>query len=660
MTVWQATFWTFLVLLGLAVPLTQLGRRSKTVRAFGIFLLLLGTLAGLSVASKCLWQGIPVSIVLPSIASFTVSLTIDRLSALFLFLICSVSLPVVTYSTSYIAHHYEAGKARWMWALLSLFVLSMAVVVTSSTGFAFLVGWELMTLVSAGLILVEGDSKGRIDNVFIYLLMMHVGAAAVVASFFLYWPFAHGLEFASIRSASANLSAGARTAIFLLTFVGFGTKAGIIPFHLWLPRAHPIAPSPVSALMSGVMLKTAIYGFVRFGFDFLGGGPSWWGYLVLMAGAVSGLLGVLFAIAEHDLKRLLAYHSVENIGIIYLGLGSSLLFLANNAPQWAGLALIAALLHSLNHALFKSLLFLGAGAISHSTHTLDLEEHGGLLRRMPITGAAFLVGCCSIIALPLFNGFISEWLTFQSFLQGSTLSHSAAQIVLPLMVGVLALIGGLAAACFIKVYGAAFLGRPRSSEAADAAEAPFTMQMGMVLLAAGCVMLGIFPLPVLLTLAHLAQHLVPGSSMPDEIYSISSVIPWIAVTLLILLVVLFAARRARRTAATWACGLPSLGSRMQYSASAFSKPLRMVFARVYQADRKIETLPEDQTYFPSSVSYRSVRTTSFEKSFYRPAVERVVELAHWLRLLQTGNIQVYLLYIFLTLVGLLMYLRFQL
>ena len=659
MMVWQAAYWSFLILLGVIVPLTQLGGKLRAVRAPGVFLLLLGILAGLSVAGVCLWRGIPVVIELPSVGAFPVSLTMDRLSALFLFLICSVSLPVVIYSTSYIPQHYAAAKARWLWALLSLFVLSMAVVVTASTGFAFLAGWELMTLVSAGLILIEGDSEERVANIYIYLLMMHVGAAAVVASFFLYWPFAQGLEFAAIRSASANLPAGVRTALFLLTFIGFGTKAGIIPFHLWLPRAHPIAPSPVSALMSGVMLKTAIYGIVRFGFDFLGGGPQWFGYLVLAAGAVSGLLGVLYAIAEHDLKRLLAYHSVENIGIIYLGLGSAFLFLANGAPQWASLALVAALLHTFNHALFKSLLFLGAGAISHSTHTLDLEEHGGLLKRMPVTGTVFLIGCCSIAGLPLFNGFISEWLTFQSFLRGATLTDPAAQAVLPLMVGVLALIGGLAAACFVKVYGAAFLGRARSPEAAGAAETPLAMRVGMILLAAGCIALGIFPLPILLPLAQLAQLLMPGSAMPEEIFSISRVIPWVAVTLVAIVGGVSAVRRVQRSTATWACGLPALSSRMQYSASAFSKPLRMVFARVYRPERKIEILPASQPYFASSVTYRSVRTTSYEKAFYRPAVERVLSLAHGLRQLQTGNIQVYLLYIFLTLVGLLVFLRFS-
>jgi hydrogenase-4 component B len=658
MMAWQATFWVFLILLGVIVPLTQVGGRAKSIRALGAFLLVPATVAGLLVAGVCLWQGITVAIDLSRVASFPVVLTIDRLSALFLFLICSVSLPVVVYSTSYIAHHYETGRARWIWALLSLFILSMAVVVTSSTGFAFLVGWELMTLVSAGLILIEGDSKDRIDNVFIYLLMMHVGAAAVVASFFLYWPFAPGLDFAAMRGASATLSVGARTALFLLTFIGFGTKAGIIPFHLWLPRAHPIAPSPVSALMSGVMLKTAIYGFVRFSFDFLGGGPAWWGYLVLTAGAISGLLGILFALQENDLKRMLAYSSIENVGIIYLALGTSLLFLAHGSPEWAALALVAALIHSLNHAFFKSLLFLGAGAISHGTHLLTQDELGGLQKRMPFTGAAILIGCCSIAGLPLFNGFVDEWLLFRSFLAGSNLSSAQGQVVLPLLVGALALIGGLSLTCFVKAYGVVFLGRPRSLQAENAHEVPQPMRGALIALAAVCFGVGVLPAVLLAPLSQLANELVRALPPSGEM-QFFGVMPWIGAAILVIAGFSLFVRRGKRVTATWGCGLPTLTARMQYTATAFSKPLRMVFARVYKPDRKIDMFPADQPYFPSSVSYHSVRTTSFERSFYRPAVERVVGLAHWLRMLQTGNIQVYLLYIFLTLVGLLVYLRFQ-
>jgi hydrogenase-4 component B len=534
--------------------------------------------------------------------------------------------------------------------------MSMVVVVTASTLFAFLFGWELMTLFSAGLILIDGDSEERRHSIFVYLLMMHAGAAAVIGAFLLFLP--HAGNFAEMRASATSMPPTLRTAVFLLAFVGFGTKAGIVPLHLWLPRAHPIAPSPVSALMSGVMLKTAIYGFVRFAFDFLGGGPSWWGYLVLLTGCVSGLLGVLYAIAEHDLKRLLAYHSVENIGIIYLGLGAALVFAANHSPVWAALALAAALLHCLNHAIFKSLLFLGAGAISDAAHTVDLEELGGLLKRMPLTGTAFLIACCSIVGLPLFNGFVSEWLTFRSFLAGSEMSNFSAAIILPLAAGVLALIGGLAAACFAKVYGVAFLGRPRSREAAIANEVPLPMQAGMGALAAACVAIGVFPGLVLRSLGKLTAELLPGAELPQAATSLSGILPWIALSALVLVASIAALKRTKRLTATWACGLPGLNERMQYTSTAFSKPLRKVFSQVYKADRTVEVVPDGTPYFPVSISYRSVRTTSFEKSLYRPGVDAIVAAANRLRQLQTGNIQIYLLYIFAALIALLVFMRF--
>jgi hydrogenase-4 component B len=645
--------------LGICVPLILIASRAKGARKFAIALISSACLAGCVAAVAGFLRQSPPLLDLSWATAFPFSLAIDRLSAFFLLLVCAVAIPVTIFAVPYFDLHYSEQRRNWTWAFFSLFLLSMIVVVTAATGFAFLAGWELMTLVSAALILIEGDSKERRHNVFIYLLMMHVGAAAVATCFFLFLPYSHSLDFGAIRAAGMAMPAGIRTAVFLAAFIGFGTKAGIIPLHLWLPRAHPIAPSPVSALMSGIMLKTAIYGFVRFGFDFLGGGPSWSGYVVLSAGAVSGVLGVLYAIAEHDLKRLLAYHSVENIGIIYLGLGTSLLFLAYHAPLWAALALIAALLHTFNHALFKSLLFLGAGAISNETNTVDLEELGGLLRRMPVTGTAFLIGCCSIVGLPLFNGFISEWLIFRSFLAGSTLLNTKGQIVLPLMVGVLALIGGLAAACFVKAFGVAFLGRPRSAEAEHAVEAPLLMRIGMLLLAAACLLIGILPGLLLRPLTSLVQELIPGGGVPEETLSIARIMPWIAAIVFGTAALVGLFKRRERIARTWACGLPGLSSRMQYTSTVFSKPIRFVFARVYRPDRKVERLPADQPYFPVSISYQSVRTTSYERSLYRPFVDVIVSMAHRLRRLQTGNIQVYLLYIFLALVSLLLFMRFQ-
>ena len=654
----SAPFILLLVVLGVAVPLILVVSRAQSARGLAIALILTASLAGCLIAVSGFWGQSVHGLDLSGMTPFPFSLAVDHLSAFFLLLVCAVAIPITIFAAPYFDLHYSQRRRNWTWGFFSLFLLSMIVVVTAATGFTFLTGWELMTLVSAGLILIEGDSAERRHNVFIYLLMMHAGAAAVAACFFLFLPYSHGLDFGAIRASSAGMPDGIRAAIFLAAFIGFGTKAGLIPLHLWLPRAHPIAPSPVSALMSGIMLKTAVYGFVRFTFDFLGGGPLWWGYVVLLVAAVTGLLGILYAIAENDLKRLLAYSSVENIGFIFLGLGTSLVFLAHGIRLGAALALVAALFHAFNHALFKSLLFLGAGAISNSTHSVNLDELGGLQRRMPLTGAAVLIGCCSIAGLPLSNGFVSEWLTFRSFLAGSTLIDTKAQIILPLMVGILALISGLAAACFVKTFGTAFLGRPRSTGAEHAKEAPRGMRVGLVLLGASCLAVGIFPGFLLRPLVTLAQVLIPGAGVPEETLSIARVIPWIAAILLGTAALASLFNRRERLARTWACGLPGLSSRMQYTSTVFSKPIRFVFAQVYRPDRKVEELPTDQPYFPVSISYRSVRTTSYERALYRPFVELIVSLAHRLRRLQTGNIQVYLLYIFLALVSLLTFLRF--
>jgi len=623
-----------------------------------LLILAAGLAGGLVAVFGFLGQAAP-CLDLSWVTPFRFSLAIDRLSGFFLLLVCAVAVPVTLFAAPYFERHCSERQGRWMWAFLSWFLLSMIVVVTSSTGFAFLAGWELMTLVSAASILIEGDASERRHNVFIYLLMMHAGAAAVAASFFLFLPYSHSLDFSAIRAGGSAMPGGIRVAVFLGAFVGFGAKAGLIPLHLWLPRAHPIAPSPVSALMSGIMLKTAVYGFVRFAFDFLGGGPWWSGYVVLPVAGITGFLGILYAISENDLKRLLAYSSVENLGIVFIGLGASLVFLAHHAALGAALALVAALLHAYNHALFKSLLFLGAGSLSDATHTVDLNQLGGLQRRMPFTGAAMLVGCCSIAGLPLFNGFVSEWLTFRSLLAGSTLLNSKAQIVLPLTVGILALIGGLAAACFVKVFGMAFLGRSRSAEAEQAREVPLGMRAGMWLLGAGCVCTGIFPGVWLRPLVSVAQVLVPGAGVPEETLNIARVVPSVAGVILGAGAVTYLFKRRERIVRTWACGLPGLSSRMQYTSTVFSKPIRFVFAWVYRPDRKLERIPADQPYFPVSISYQSVRTTSYERALYRPFVESVVSLAHRLRRLQTGNIQVYLLYIFLALVLLLTFLRFR-
>ncbi len=654
----QIAFNSFLLAL-LCLPAVTLVLRKRNKRTSASSTLLMASLAvGTVVAGVCFWRGDRLAIDLSRLMPFPFAIGVDRLSALFLLLICVVGIPVALFSTSYIERHYEGAKRDWLWGLIPAFMLSMILVVTASTAFAFLFGWELMTLLSAALIVVDGDSEQRRHNIFIYLLMMHAGAAAVIASFLLFLPRTPSLDFALMRAAVATMPMGARTAIFLLSFVGFGTKAGLVPFHLWLPKAHPIAPSPVSALMSAVMLKTAVYGFVRFTFDFLGGGPYWWGYVVLFAGAVTGLLGILYALAEHDIKRLLAYSSVENIGIIYLGLGASLVFIAGHAQAWAALALTAALLHALNHSLFKSILFLGAGAISDATHTLDLEQLGGLFNRMRTTATIVLIACCSIIGLPLFNGFVGEWLMFRSFLGGTELPGTFGAAVLPLMAGVLALIGGVAVTCFAKFYSVAFLGRARSLEAKHAVEVTRPMKAGMGMLAAACVLIGLLPAFVLRPISTVSQGLLHTTQLPEGTLSIFRILPMVAGSVIVLMIAVAMLRRVKRVTPTWACGMPELDSRMQYSSTAFSKPLRKAFTRVYKPERKVEILYEEQPYFPKAISYRAGRTTSFEKSLYQPAVDAIVSMSQRLRRLQTGNVQVYLLYIFLALVALLFFMRF--
>jgi hydrogenase-4 component B len=651
-------FRSFLVLLLVIPAVTLMAGRLRRGRNLISILLILITVAGAAVAYLCWSQGARAELNFSGFSPAPFALAVDGLSGFFLLLVCVVAAPVFLFSASYVERHYEGLRRLMLWVMLPWFLLSMVVVVTASTAFAFLFGWELMTLLSAGLVILDGDSKERRHNLFIYLIMMHAGAACVFAAFLLFLPYQSGLDFASMRVAALAMPAGIRTAVFLLAFIGFGTKAGIVPLHLWLPKTHPIAPSPVSALMSAVMLKTAIYGFVRFSFDFLGGGPNWWGFVVLLTGALTGVLGVLYAMEENDLKRLLAYSSVENIGIIYLGLGCSLVFASQGALTWAALALCAALLHSLNHSLFKSLLFLGAGALSDSTHTLNLEQLGGLQKRIPWTGTAFLIACCSIIGLPLSNGFVSEWLTFQSFLGGAALTNVSAAILLPIMIGVLALIGGLAATCFAKVYGVAFLGRPRSQESENAQDVPIAMRSALIFLAVACIGIGVFPGFLLRPLGQTATELLHGGALPTAVTNLEHILPWLALSFFGFTGFVVILRRTPRMVPTWACGLPGLDSRMQYTGTSLTKPLRKVFAMVYRPERSVDIEADERRYFPSSISYRSVRTTSFERSLYRPTVYGIVSIGHRLRRLQTGNIQVYLLYVFLALIGVLLFMRF--
>jgi formate hydrogenlyase subunit 3/multisubunit Na+/H+ antiporter MnhD subunit len=527
-----------------------------------------------------------------------------------------------------------------------------------------------MSLTSYFLVLTETEESDTILAGGWYVAMTHAGLALVLAAFLLLAAGAPTTAFGDLRTAASALSPTTRNAVFLLALLGFGSKAGIIPLHVWLPRAHPAAPSHVSALMSGVMIKLGVYGLLRVGLDLLGGGPAWWGALLIGLGALSAVVGVLYALMENDLKRLLAYSSVENIGLVFIGLGAGFLFLSLRVTPAAFLAFAAALYHALNHAAFKGLLFLGAGSVLHATHTRDMNRLGGLIRGMPWTAAFFLTGSLSIAGLPPLNGFVSEWLLFQSLLPGIGSPVLLVAPLLTLAVGVLALTGGLAAAGFVKAFGITFLAIPRSAAAEHAHEAPLSMRVGMGMLAAACAGLGLAAVVILPALAGAlagpAGLPAPAAgfgsglslSMPGGFARMSPILVALGLLLTIaaawLGVRIRAARRPLRVSATWGCGRVVQTPRMEYTSTAFAEPLRRVFAELYRPtqDLSIDFHPESK-YFVQSIEYRSEIVPWFERYLYAPLVARIRRWGIQARAIQSGSAHAYLTYLVIALVGLL-------
>jgi hydrogenase-4 component B len=406
---------------------------------------------------------------------FSLSFHIDMLSAFFVFVIALIALLSSVYGLDYVKHFYKKYDIGALGFFYNVFIFGMLIVVTADNALWFLVAWEIMSVASYFLVIYDHKNPENIKAGFLYLVMTHVATAFIMLAFLLLYKYTGSFNFAALRAGAALAPGSIKNVVFILAMIGFGTKAGIVPLHVWLPSAHPAAPSHVSALMSGVMIKTGVYMMIRLFLDILQPIPAWWGLTVLIAGAASSLLGVLYALTEHDLKKLLACHSVENIGIILLGLGASLSFLSLGMPALSLLGLIAALFHILNHATFKSLLFLSAGSVMSETHTGNMEKYGGLIKTMPQTALFFLIGSMAISALPPFNGFFSEWLTFQSLFRGIATLDFSAKWVFIASAGSLAFTGGLALTCFVKAFGSTFLARPRSREAGHAKESSFAM-----------------------------------------------------------------------------------------------------------------------------------------------------------------------------------------
>lgn len=610
--------------------------------------------------SLSLWQ-------LISIPSFSVQfgLRLDPLAAPFVLLIAVGVFVVSLYAPAYIAHYPNYPPAR-LGAAYNLFALSMVLVVTAGNAFTFILAWEAMSLVSYLLVMTDHQDKEVRQAGFIYLVMTHSGTVFIIGSFMIMYVASGSFEFAAWHGLGGHLDVLTSSLAFLAALFGFSVKAGLIPLHIWLPRAHPVAPSHISALMSGVMLKTAIYGLLRLSFDFLSGaaGVGWWGALLLGLGVASAILGVLYALMERDLKSVLAYSSVENIGIIYIGIGAALLLTSTGQTALAGIALAAVLFHSFSHALFKSLLFLGAGAVGYASGTRDIEMLGGLLRRIPLTGALFLLGSVAISGLPPLNGFAGEWLTLQALLTivnqpGMAAPYSALAM---LVVGGLALTAALAAACFVRLFGISFLGLPRSEAVGNAHEPPRSMLLAMALLALGCLGFGLLP-GLLLGLFSTAVNQMSGSpslaTLQTASYGLQSGFGQVQPILVLLLGLALAALPfvigrvmsggRVRSVRTWACG-NDLKPGMEYSGLGFAKPLRIVFSRLLRPTRELETIEGDSPYFPQRIIYRGSIPSLFEERIYEPARAGIIALSRRLRRIQNGNVHSYLAYIFAALV----------
>jgi hydrogenase-4 component B len=591
-----------------------------------------------------------------------VELAVDGAGALFLALVGAAAVPASVYALGYTRERREGIGG--LGAAYNVFLAAMVLVPVAANLLTFLVAWELMALASYFLVMTDGDQRTVARAGWVYAVVTHAGLACLLAGMLLLAQAAGSDRFADWPAAAALLSPGRRALVFVLLALGFGSKAGLVPLHVWLPLAHPAAPSHVSALMSGVMIKLGVYGLLRVGFEWLPGGPPWWGALLLLVGAASALLGVLYALMEHDLKRLLAYHSVENVGIILLGLGAGMVFTATGLPALARLGVVAALYHTVNHAAFKSLLFLGAGSVLHATGTRNMEEMGGLVKRMPWTAACFLVGAVAISALPPLNGFVSEWLTFQALLQSAEIRAPGLNLVFLAGLAGLALTGGLAAACFVKAFGITFLALPRSAESAEAHEAPGTMVAGMVGLAGACVALGLgatWVLPALdraaagllgspgpvATLAMDGLTVVVGQGFANASPAAVAGLLAVALGVLPLGLWLSGARGDRRAYETWGCGRMLQTARMEYTATAFSQPFKRIFAVLYRPVKQldIDFHPESR-FFVQTIRYANPHRSLIEEWLYLPALAWARRGARVVQRIQSGSANLYLAYIF--------------
>jgi hydrogenase-4 component B len=573
--------------------------------------------------------------------SLPFSFALDWLSSFFIIVISIVSFCVALYSTEYIEHNGENTRRNILVCLMNVFIASMVLVVASTNTFSFLFFWEVMSLSSFFLVLYEYEKKETRKAGVFYFIMTQMSTVFLMVGFLALYQVNGSYDIEAMGPAGTLTT----TIIFLSLLSGFSIKAGVIPFHKWLPYAHAASPSNISALMSGVMIKVAIYGMMRFVLYVLGP-VDWWGILILVFGTITALYGIIYALKEHDIKRLLAYSSIENIGTILIGFGLYIIFQTHNQPELANLGLAGSLFHILNHGVFKSLLFMVTGSIVNATHTRDIESMGGLIKKMPYTAALFLVGGLSISALPPLNGFVSEYMLFMAFFGSNALTDPMLKVLLIFCMSLFALTSAFVATCFVKAFGITFLGLPRSDGAEHAKESGKAMLAGPLILACLCVLLGVFS-PWLLAVAGYAAIPIPNLLFVGSFILVTYALIYAAIY--------YSYPNKERIVETWDCGTP-LNSRTQYTATGFSQPIMRFFKATYRT----EEIPTRTFYDKHNSIFRSgtariMLLKFFEEYMYMPVAKRVMSLSGRISRMQNWNLDTYIAYAFIAVLAVLIY-----
>jgi hydrogenase-4 component B len=692
-TAFWATFGFYLlgIALSLALPRTRgvVMAAALCAGAGGLsaFIAGIGVLLGAPAPAGALDTNLPFGLL---------SLHLDQLSSFFLVIVGLLSTPVALYSVGYLSHIGRASLRRQQafGALLNLLLLSLVLIVSAADAIVFLMAWEAMAFLSYLLVNFDDEDPHVTRAAYLMLALSELGTIGILVAFLLLYQVAGSFGYNALQVAASTLSLPLRSAVFLLAFFGFGAKAGVLPLQLWMPETYPAAPSHISALLSSVTMKLGIYGILRFLLGFLGGptiAPAWWGLVILSIGSATALIGILYAVVQQDMKRVLAYSSIENAGIILAGLGAALTFRAYHLNALAAIAAITTLYHILNHAVYKGLLFLGAGSVNRATGTCDLEKLGGLVRLMPWTTLFFLIAALAISAVPPFNGYISEWMLLETFLQSFAVPDTLARVIIAIAGALLALTAGVAVTAFVRLCGVSFLALPRSQEAAVAHESPASMCVAMGFLAFLCLVLGVLPTFVVPLLDHVTTPLL-GVSVVNQVvpplftnhpgaYQLLDTLGgglfggWLPVNGLvviaaptfstidsptylflaelllvgIVLLILRAIRPlgSRRVERVWAGGIPRFTARMTYTGLAYGNPVRLIFQSLFRSRVRSEALAPAASHREGKMSYEQEVPPPFERSLYRPLLKAL----HWTtaraRIIQSGNINQYVAYIFL-------------